>query len=107
MPWEDYEDSLRRDLESCGKDGGGIYAVLSPARIWATLTERDVHSKASGAAWALVRAPEEFRPLLSQALETYRTGTSDPRFARDEVRPFVNFVIDQLTPTPSRASGGG
>lgn len=96
VPWEDYEDSLRRDLETCGEHGGGIYAVLSPARIWATLTEHVVHSKATGAAWALDRAPHEFRPLLSRVLETYRTGTSEPRFDRDEVRPFVDFVIGQL-----------
>jgi glyoxylase-like metal-dependent hydrolase (beta-lactamase superfamily II) len=107
VPWEDYEDSLRRDLETCGEHGGRLYAVLSPARIWATLTERVVHSKASGAAWAIERAPEEYRPLLSQALETYRTGTSEPWFTRDEVRPFVDFVIDQVTPSRSRASGGG
>lgn len=107
VPWEDYEDSLRRDLETCGEHGGRLYAVLSPARIWATLTERVVHSKASGAAWALERAPEEFQPLLSQALETYRTGAIEPWFTRDEVRPFVDFVIGELKPNRSRASGGG
>ena len=97
VPWEDYEDSLRRDLESCGEDGGGIYAVLSPARIWATLTERVVHSKASGAAWALERAPAEYQHLLSRVLEIYRTGTSEPWFDREEVRPFVDFVIAQVS----------
>jgi glyoxylase-like metal-dependent hydrolase (beta-lactamase superfamily II) len=107
VPWEDYEDSLRRDLESCGEHGGRLYAALSPARIWATLTERVVHSKATGAAWALERAPEEYRPLLSQALETYRTGAVEPWFTRGEVRPFVDFVIDQLTPSPSPTTDGG
>jgi hypothetical protein len=29
-------------------------------------------------------------------LETYRTGTSEPWFERDEVRPFVEFVITEL-----------
>lgn len=96
VPWQDYEDSLRRDLEWCGEHGGRLYAVLSPARIWATLTERVVHSKASGAAWAVERAPQEFRPLLSQVLETYRTGSSEPRFEREQVRPFVDYVIEQL-----------
>jgi hypothetical protein len=104
VPWDDYEDSLLRDLESCGEHGGRLYAVLSPARIWATLTERVVHSKASGAAWALERAPEEFRPLISQVVETYRSGTSQPWFNRDEVRPFVEFVIEQLRQDPL---GGG
>jgi predicted nucleotidyltransferase len=97
VPWDDYEDSLRRDLESCGEHGGRLYAVLSPARIWATLTERSVHSKASGAEWALERAPQEFRPLLSRVLEIYRTGASEPWFTRDEVRPFVDFVIGQVS----------
>jgi Domain of unknown function (DUF4111)/Nucleotidyltransferase domain len=93
VPWADYEDSLRRDLETCGEHGGGIYAVLSPARIWATLTERKIHSKASGGAWALERAPREFKPLISRALETYESGTSDPRFERNQVRPWARFVI--------------
>jgi Domain of unknown function (DUF4111)/Nucleotidyltransferase domain len=96
VPWEDYEDSLRRDLQWCGEHGGRLYTVLSPARIWATLTERVVHSKASGAAWAVERAPQEFRPLLSRVLETYCTGSSEPRFEREQVRPFVDYVIEQL-----------
>jgi hypothetical protein len=70
---------------------------LSPARIWATLTERVIHSKASGAAWALERAPAEYQPLLSRVLETYRTETSEPSFTREEVRPFVDFVIAQVS----------
>jgi Domain of unknown function (DUF4111)/Nucleotidyltransferase domain len=103
VPWADYEDSLRRDLESCGEHGGRLYAVLSPARIWATLTERVVHSKQTGAAWALERAPEEFKPLISQALETYQSGTDQPWLHRDEVRPFIEFVIAELG-KPSRGS---
>jgi Domain of unknown function (DUF4111) len=99
VPWHDYVDSLRRDLESCGEDGGGLYAVLSPARIWATLTERVVHSKASGGAWALERAPKQFKPLIAEALEAYRSGTTDPRYERHEVRPFAEFVIEQLRPS--------
>jgi predicted nucleotidyltransferase len=96
VPWADYEDSLRRDLASCGEDGGGIYAVLSPARIWATLTERVVHSKASGAAWSLERAAQRFRPLIANALEIYLAGTTQPRWERQEVRPWAEFVVQAL-----------
>jgi aminoglycoside adenylyltransferase-like protein/nucleotidyltransferase-like protein len=106
VPWEDYEDSLRRDLAWCREHGSELYAVLSPARIWATLTDRAVHSKASGAAWALERAPDEFRPLLQRALEVYRAGASEPAFDPDEVRRFADFVMEQLRPSRSRASAG-
>lgn len=99
VPWEDYEDSLRRDLEWCIGHGTELYSVLSPARIWATVTDRTVHSKASGAAWALERAPHEFRPLLSRALESYETGTSQRTFGREEVRRFAEFVTSQLVTT--------
>jgi predicted nucleotidyltransferase len=96
VPWADYEDSLRRDLGWCASHGSELYSVLSPARVWATLTERVVHSKASGAAWALERAPHEFQPLLSRALDAYRTGASEPRIEREQVHRLAEFVIDQL-----------
>jgi predicted nucleotidyltransferase len=99
VPWEDYEDSLRRDLADSWslEHGNRLYAVLSPARIWATLTDHAVHSKASGTAWALERAPEEFRPLLFRALDAYKSGNRQPVLDRKEVRGFADFVRDQLS----------
>ena len=99
VPWEDYEDSLRRDLAWSREHGTELYAVLSPARIWATLTGRAVHSKASGAEWALERAPEEFRPLLSRALDAYLNGDRQPVFDREEVRRFADFVAGEIKPS--------
>jgi hypothetical protein len=107
VPWEDYEDSLRRDLAWARERGDELYDVLSPARIWATLTDGAVHSKASGAAWALQRAPEEFQPMITRALRTYRGEIGKTPFDRDEVRRFADFVTDQLRPSRLRASGGG
>jgi predicted nucleotidyltransferase len=106
VPWEDYEESLRRDLAWAREHGTELYAVLSPARIWATLTDHAVHSKASGAAWALERASPEFRPLLERGLEAYRTGARQPAFEREEIRRFADFVADQLRPSRSPATGG-
>jgi predicted nucleotidyltransferase len=97
VPWTDYEDSLRRDLDWCRDHGSELYAVLSPARIWATLTEGAVHSKASGAAWALERT-SEFRPLLERAVDAYRHGDTQPVFGREEVLRFVEFVTGQIRP---------
>jgi hypothetical protein len=103
VPWEDYEDSLLRDLAWCRDHGSELYAVLSPARIWATLTDRAVHSKASGAAWALERTPADFHALLERALETYRTGERHVQFEREEVARFADFVTKQLGKGDERA----
>jgi hypothetical protein len=107
VPWEHYEDSLRNDLVWCREHDDQLYAVLSPARIWATLTDHAVHSKASGAAWALERAPEQFRSLLAQAQDAYVRGDRQPVLDREAVRRFADFVTDRLRPSPSRASGDG
>jgi hypothetical protein len=107
VPWEHYEDSLRNDLVGCREHDDQLYAVLSPARIWATLTDHAVHSKASGAAWALERAPEQFRSLLAQAQDAYVRGDRQPVLDREAVRRFADFVTDRLRPSPSRASGDG
>ena len=108
VPWEDYEDSLRRDLadSSSLEQGNHLYAILSPARIWATLNDHAVHSKESGGVWALERAPEEFRPMIAQALRIYRGEDSEPAFDPEAVRRFADFVATQITPNRSRASGG-
>jgi hypothetical protein len=96
VPWEDYEDSLRRDLAWSRDHATELYGVLSPARIWATLSTREIQSKESGAAWALERSPAEFQPLLARALETYRTGDQQLVFEREEVLRFADFVADEL-----------
>ena len=96
VPWEDYEDSLRRDLAWSRNNATELYGVLSPARIWATLTTKEIHSKESGAAWALERSPADFRPLLERALEMYLTGDEQHAFEREEVLRFADFVTAQL-----------
>jgi predicted nucleotidyltransferase len=96
IPWEHYEDALLRDLDWCRDHATELYGVLSPARIWATLDTVELHSKESGAAWALERAPAEFQPLLERALETYRTGDREVDFERAEVTRFADFVLAQL-----------
>lgn len=97
VPWEDYEDALLRDLAWCREHGSELYSVLNPARVWATLHTKDVHSKESGTAWALERAPAGFHALLQGALEAYRSRDRKPVFERDEVRRFAAFVGHQLS----------
>ena len=107
VPWRDYAEAIARDLDWCRDHAPELYSVLGPGRIWATLTERRVHSKESGAEWALERAPEEFRPMIARALSVYRGESAELRFDLEAVRRFADFVSKQVTPTRSPASGGG
>jgi predicted nucleotidyltransferase len=78
VPWDDYVDSLVRDLRSTRSTGKPLpaYRVLSPARIWATLATGEIQSKDSGAAWALDSIRADLRPLLADALARYRGETT-------------------------------
>jgi streptomycin 3"-adenylyltransferase len=92
VPWADYEDSLRRDLAWSRNVKSALYGVLSPCRVWASLATRDLHSKASGAAWALERLPADLRPLVASALASY-TGTGEPI---DVDEPTRQRLIDEV-----------
>jgi predicted nucleotidyltransferase len=78
VPWDDYVDSLLRDLRWTRSTDKPlpVYQVLSPARIWATVATGEIHSKDSGAAWALGRIRADMRPLLAGALARYRGETT-------------------------------
>ena len=96
VPFEDYRDSLLRDLEWCREQDRKFYSVQSASRIWATLTEGGLQSKATGAAWALERAPARFRQLIEGALALYRAETDDWDFDPDEANAYVDYVTAAL-----------
>lgn len=96
VPFADYRDSLLRDLEWCREQRWKFYSVLSASRIWATLSEGGLQSKATGAAWALERAPAEFRPLIAGALALYRAETDHWDFDGDQANAYVDYVTAAL-----------
>jgi predicted nucleotidyltransferase len=103
VPWPDYADSLRRDLEWAIEADPlrAIYKTLSPARIWATLSTGEIHSKESGAVWALERLPPELRPLVERALARYRGEGGYVELDEDEYRRFAALVrgaVASVTP---------
>ena len=66
--------------------------VLTLARIWTTLVTGAIRSKDAAADWALLRLPEEHRPVLARARAVYlgeeeRWDDLGPR-----VRPHVDHV---------------
>jgi streptomycin 3"-adenylyltransferase len=79
VPRADYVDALLRDFIWCHDHGDDAtrYAILSMARIWATLATGEIHSKESGADWARERVPGDVRPLVERALESYRGDGRD------------------------------
>lgn len=95
VPEGDYLDSLGRDFASCRDEGHEWprYAILSMVRVWAAQATRDVHSKETAAEWALERLPEDLRPLVGRALESYRGDGADfavDRAAFDRLASFVD-----------------
>jgi predicted nucleotidyltransferase len=98
VPWNDYADALRGDLSYCAAESHGFYSVLSPARIWATLAEREPHTKESAAEWALPRVPAAARPLLADALAVYRAERDWVDFDADAVRAYIRWVERRLPP---------
>jgi predicted nucleotidyltransferase len=99
VPRGDYEDSLRRDFEWSLASAPKYrrYAILSLARIWASLAEPDeLHTKETGAVWALERLPAELRRPLELAHESYRTHGRDIDIGDDEFRRYAEHVVAEV-----------
>jgi predicted nucleotidyltransferase len=92
VPWPDYADSLLRDLAWSRERRLGLYGILNACRVWATITERRLFSKLTGAVWALERAPEGFRAQIARALAVYRSESEDDEFDPVEVLSYVSYV---------------
>jgi streptomycin 3"-adenylyltransferase len=84
VPRADLVDSLLRDLEWTRTAPSALYGVLSPCRVWATLETGAVHSKLTGARWALEQLPPDLGAPVERALASY-AGAGDPiELAEDE-----------------------
>lgn len=94
IPWADYADSLRRDLEWTRNSRSALYGILSPCRVWASLATGEVHSKASGATWALARLPADLRPQVERALASY-TGSGEAIELDADVRRRLQAFIEE------------
>jgi hypothetical protein len=90
VPEADHFDSLPQDLD--WEVEHLLYGVLSGSRVWATIAERRLHWKLSGAVWALERAPERFRRLVEQAIALYRGDREDAEFDKPEVDAYRSYL---------------
>lgn len=101
VPSADFADALLGDLAWCRTVRRLDYAVLSPSRIWATLSHGGLQSKDTGARWALERAPERFGRLIREALALYRGETAEAALDEREVRAYVTYVEDRVRELPA------
>jgi hypothetical protein len=73
-----------------------LYGVLSPCRVWAALETGELHSKASGAEWALARLPPDLRPPVERALASYR-GRGEPiELAETDRQTLLAYIESRL-----------
>lgn len=89
VPNDYYLRSIAQDSESsyqnisrgasAGVGAVPVYAVLNFCRVLAFIKEGLVSSKKEGGEWGIEKLPEEFYPLINEALKEYRkSGTSKP-----------------------------
>ena len=97
VPGDDYMDSILFDVE--GAIGEiteyPMYLTLNLARVLAYREEGLVLSKKEGGEWALARLPEEYRPLIADALREY---TESAEIVYDGVlaKRYAAYVIGRL-----------
>jgi predicted nucleotidyltransferase len=98
VPWDDYADSLMRDLRwvSETEKPEPVYRVLSPARIWAALATREIHSKETGGAWALERVPVDLRPVLARAIARSRGENADFDVDEATLERYISYVETEV-----------
>lgn len=94
---EYYIDSILRDIAAARRDilSDPVYVILNLCRVLAFLTDDTVLSKAQGGIWALERINEEFKPLVTSALEHYRLGESF-RISSGPAEAFCDFMLENI-----------
>lgn len=75
MPKKDYVNSVFSDLDwSMAEvvDEKPVYAILNHSRTYAYLCNGKILSKEEGGIWALTKIPKHLKPVIKEALKSYR-----------------------------------
>jgi hypothetical protein len=99
IPREDLERAMAAGIEPLlgDLDDDTRNVVLTLARSWSTVATGSIRSKDAAADWALIRLPEEHRPVLARARSIY-LGDEEERWEdlRPLVRPHAAYVVAEI-----------
>ena len=97
IPKGDYFDSIWKDIAEARDDiqEDTMYIALNLARVLAYKREELVLSKKEGGEWALDKLPEEFLPLINEALNEYAVGTNGKYDMECAVR-YAEYMLKEI-----------
>lgn len=98
VPSRDYIDSIWFDVEGAADEitKYTMYLTLNLARVLAYKEEGLVLSKKEGGEWALENLPEEYRPLIMDAMREY-SESADIVYDDDLAKRYAEYAIKRLT----------
>lgn len=98
VPQNDYMDAIWDDIAEAPEDieTNTMYITLNLARVLAYKKEQLVLSKKEGGEWAVKNLPQEYQPLICDALREYLDGenvTYDLRMAREYAEYMIKAIM--------------
>ena len=97
VPEECYMDSIRFDIENAEEEieEYPLYLTLNLCRVLAYKEERLVCSKKEGGEWALENIPEEYSPLVKNALLEYAEG-AEVKYDADLLKKYAAYMLKRI-----------
>ncbi|MDH4104096.1 MAG: aminoglycoside adenylyltransferase family protein [Thermoleophilia bacterium] len=87
-----YVDQWTTNIDTDTRNG-----ILALARIWSALETSDMYSKDAAATWALLRLPDQHKPVLARARSIYLGEREDEwDDLREAVRRYVAYVVGEI-----------
>ena len=97
VPTADYMDSIWDDVAEAPEDisDNTMYLTLNLARVLAYKEEKLILSKKEGGEWAIGNLPEEYRPLINEAMKEYMEGVT-LGYDMNLAKRYVGYVLSRI-----------
>ena len=96
IPAADYRDAITGDFTWAQAEGrlaaNPVYFILNTCRILAYLQDGLILSKDEGGIWGLDNLPQEYQPLIAQALASIDGESSNPIIDQPQLDCFARFA---------------